>query len=117
MDMVFLVEASDVMLNKEWAIVTAWVKKIVDTAKKDPTNDIASVVVVIRFRKSFFTTTNLLNERIAQMKLALQHEAVLQHVVSDTYKALDYANTAVYDNLRHGSKKILVMVTDGMDRS
>ena len=59
---------------------------------------------------------SLLQRKINEMKEALQEEAVVDHIVSDTFEALQYANSQVYNNLRHGSKRVLITITDGMHR-
>jgi hypothetical protein len=115
-DLVFLIETSDYMLNLDWDLVTAWVKRVITVAKSDPSKNVESCIVIIRFNHSRHTMASILEQRIDRMKQELMEDAIVQHVVSDTFEALDYANSVVYNNLRHGSKRVLITITDGSHR-
>ena len=58
----------------------------------------------------------MLESKINEMKAVLQEDAVVQHIVSDPFEALEFANNNVYNNLRHGSKRVLITITDGTHR-
>ena len=75
-----------------------------------------SAIVVIRFNQSRHTMAAMLESKINEMKAVLQEDAVVQHIVSDPFEALEFANNNVYNNLRHGSKRVLITITDGTHR-
>jgi hypothetical protein len=115
-DLVFMIETSDYMLNLDWELVTSWVKRVITVAKSDPSKNVRSAIVVIRFNQSRHTMAAMLENKINEMKAVLQEDAVVQHIVSDPFEALEFANNNVYNKLRHGSKRVLITITDGTHR-
>ena len=39
-DLVFMIETSDYMLNLDWELVTSWVKRVITVAKSDPSKNV-----------------------------------------------------------------------------
>lgn len=119
-DLVFMLEASENMMNYNWKIITNWITNLIQQAKfeKGYTN-LESMIIVIRFQTYPSESVNRLMQR---RKEALARATGVETVIEtmdgqDSYDALSLINNDYYGSLRKKSKKVLISLTDGLYRN
>jgi len=119
-DLVFMLEASENMLNYNWVTVTEWVSKMIEDIKYEQGySSLESMVIVIRFESyESQTMSRLVEMRRQQMEKATGVTVVVEQLDgTDSYDALNDVNMVYYVQLRQQAKKVFISLTDGMYRS